>query len=173
MRPTLPAPDRRRLRLLALLAAGFFILVVTIASLLVFHYATERPAHTGQLVQSSKSEAPSAAQKADRKRQQDLKLVQASLEAYVAKDEYYPTQAQMSSLDWLQANMPDLLPLTLAAADASDSSLAGRPVLPPYVYKVSDATGAGCEAAPSGCSHYTLTTMLSDGSPYVLRSAKA
>ncbi|HSX07004.1 MAG TPA: hypothetical protein VLG92_04760 [Candidatus Saccharimonadia bacterium] len=175
MRPTLPSPDRHRLRLLAMLIAAVLVLVTVIASLLVFHLATQKPGSAAQAGHTQSSGGPSVtvtSKSVDAKHKQDLKQLQTSLEAYFAKTRHYPTAEQMSTVDWLKANMSDLPQIAIADTTA-DPSLSGRPLLQQYTYAVSDATGASCEDSPNSCSLYTLTIPLSNGSAYTLHAASS
>jgi hypothetical protein len=95
----------------------------------------------------------------DTKRQTDIQNLQTQLEVYFQTSGSYPTLAQLNSATWRKVNMPSFDDGALQDPDGTNKTLIDTASATQYGY-----SAGGCNKG--GCTSYTLTSQLSDGSSY-------
>jgi hypothetical protein len=93
----------------------------------------------------------------------DIDALDSHLGAYYAVNAYYPTLAQLNSASWRSANLPGFDSTALTPPNSSATTLAATATQDQFGYAAS-----GCDT--NGCQSYTLTGLLSDGSPFSKQS---
>jgi prepilin-type N-terminal cleavage/methylation domain-containing protein len=94
-------------------------------------------------------------------RQDDVKSLQAQLEAFYSQNGYYPSLTDMNSASWRTKNMTSLDTNDLIDPSSSETNanvqLTATPGAKVYAYQVTDSNGNSCETSDTNCAKYTLT----------------
>ncbi len=115
----------------------------------------------------------------DRQRQADIDILQSQLETYYARNDRYPSLAQINDATWRAENMKDLAEDKLTDPSWAAKSLctandrvilADQPVENCYSYQITASDGSACDNASAICGRYTLTATLENGETYVKAS---
>lgn len=97
----------------------------------------------------------------DTERQTDIKALHGQLEAYYAQYGIYPVIGNVNSASWRSQNMRGLDEEALKDPDGTQTTLAETVTSTQYGYATS-----GCSRVDNGCTGYTLSARLSDGTTY-------
>lgn len=104
----------------------------------------------------------------DSKRQTDVQALQTQVEAFYAANNYYPSNADLTSSTWRATNMKSLDAGALNDPSCSGSScgalLTTTPTATSKEYEYAPTTGgtspASCETTDTTCAAYTLSAWL-------------
>ena len=148
-----------------------------------------------QLQVEAQTSALQTAAERDAMRQANLTTIQASLTQYFAKNNLYPSLANLNNESWIAANLPSFDPDTTRDPDASTLALLAtapaKPVAPNpkakvaltatpifgYIYQPVTAAGKACAnetttPADQQCAKFSLTATLSTGKSYSVNNAQ-
>lgn len=117
---------------------------------------------------NSRSSSSASNTARDTERKSDINAIHAQLEAYYNEKGSYPTLADMNDSSWRSVNMPSLEAATLQDPQGTSSRLVGY-ATSAYSYSYttySDTSSLTCDNITASCAHYTLSSMLSTGTPY-------
>ncbi len=105
----------------------------------------------------------------DTDRENDIRILHTSLEAYFATSTKYPTLGNLNDATWRSTNMKGLDADTLKDPRGSASALVAAPGSNVYSYTV---TPSGCDNSTTGgdCTAYTLTATKESGGTVVKTS---
>ncbi len=107
----------------------------------------------------------------DTERKADLKAIASQLETYYAKNDYYPTTANMISQTWITLNLKGLDKEALRDPDSTHYELTTEPLFgKDYGYAPKASDGYGCASIQYPCKSFTLYAYLSDGTLYTVKS---
>lgn len=101
----------------------------------------------------------------DAERQSDIRALQSQLEVYYAENGFYPSLTNVNSTSWRASNMRGLDKEALKDPDGTATTLATTATAKQYGYKPT-----GCAAGGNECQAFSLTAILSTGTPFTKNS---